>query len=47
MWHAPANVVHGVEVLGDESVVFIDIYALASKWIEKRFEEMRTTTKRN
>ena len=44
MWHAPANVVHGGEILGDESVVFIDVYAPASEWIEKRFEEMRTTT---
>ena len=27
MWFAPANVVHGGEILGDEAVVFIDVYA--------------------
>lgn len=42
MWHAPANVVHGGEILGDESVVFIDVYAPASESIKQRFEEMRT-----
>ena len=26
VWHAPANVVHGGELLGDEAVVFIDVY---------------------
>jgi len=27
MWFAPANVPHGGEILGDEPVVFIDVYA--------------------
>ena len=27
MWYAPANVSHGGELLGDEPVVFIDVYA--------------------
>lgn len=27
MWHAPGNVVHGGEVLGDEPVVFVDVYS--------------------
>ena len=27
MWHAPSNVVHGGEILGDEPVVFVDVYS--------------------
>lgn len=27
MWHAPSNVVHGGEVLGDEPVIFVDVYS--------------------
>ena len=27
MWHAPGNVVHGGEILGDEPVVFVDVYS--------------------
>ena len=38
MWYAPANVQHGGEILGDEPVVFIDVYAppsrTISEWIE-------------
>ena len=38
MWYAPANVKHGGEILGDEPVVFIDVYAPPSRtiaeWIE-------------
>ena len=34
MWHAPSNVVHGGEPLGNEPVVFIDVYSPPS-------EEMR------
>ena len=38
MWYAPANMKHGGEILGDEPVVFIDVYAPPSKtiteWIE-------------
>jgi|TARA_B100000315_G_C14293980_1_gene458692 quercetin dioxygenase-like cupin family protein len=39
MWYAPANMLHGGEILGDEPVVFIDVYAPPStsmaKWIEE------------
>lgn len=27
MWFAPANVPHGGEILGDEALIFIDVYA--------------------
>ena len=27
MWHAPSNVEHGGEILGDEPVVFVDAYS--------------------
>ncbi len=27
MWHAPSNVVHGGELVGDEPVVFVDVYS--------------------
>ena len=27
MWHAPPNVMHGGELIGDEPVVFIDVYS--------------------
>ena len=27
MWHAPGNVVHGGGILGDEPVVFVDVYS--------------------
>ena len=27
MWYAPGNVVHGGEVLGNEPVVFVDVYS--------------------
>jgi quercetin dioxygenase-like cupin family protein len=27
MWFAPAGVPHGGEILGDEAVIFIDVYA--------------------
>ena len=27
MWFAPANMPHGGEILGDEPVIFIDVYA--------------------
>ena len=27
LWHAPANVKHGGEILGDEPVIFIDVYS--------------------
>ena len=38
MWYVPANVDHGGEILGNEPVVFIDVYAPPSctiaQWIE-------------
>lgn len=30
MWHAPSGVPHGGEILGDEPVIFIDVYSPAS-----------------
>ena len=27
MWFAPAGVIHGGEILGDEALIFIDVYA--------------------
>jgi len=40
MWYAPADVKHGGEILGDEPVVFIDVYAPPSRtiaeWIETK-----------
>ena len=32
-WHAPADVPHGGEVLGDKQAVFIDVYSPATAWI--------------
>ena len=31
MWHVPSEVNHGGEILGDETVVFIDVYSPASE----------------
>ena len=47
MWYAPANVKHGGEILGDEPVVFIDVYAPPSRTIAQWAENKkisRTTT---
>ena len=41
MWYAPANVPHGGELLGDEPVVFVDIYAPPSASIIEFFERLR------
>ena len=41
MWFAPAHVKHGGEILGDEPVVFIDIYAPPAEWIAQWIEENR------
>ena len=41
MWFAPAHVEHGGEILGDEPVVFIDVYAPPSTTIAKWIEENR------
>jgi quercetin dioxygenase-like cupin family protein len=41
MWYAPANVQHGGEILGDEPVVFIDVYTPPAEWIAQWIEENR------
>ena len=50
MWYAPASVKHGGEILGDEPVVFIDVYAPPSRtiaqWIENK-KIGRTTRNRS
>ena len=38
VWHAPPNVEHGGELLGDEGVVFIDVYGPRSEWLAGWFE---------
>ena len=43
MWYAPANVEHGGEILGDEPVVFIDIYAPPSKTIAQWIEDKKNS----
>ena len=42
MWYAPANVEHGGEILGDESVVFIDVYAPPSRTIAQWLENKKS-----
>ena len=42
MWYAPANVKHGGEILGDEPVVFIDVYAPPSSTIDKWIENNKS-----
>ena len=41
MWYAPANVVHGGELLGEEAMVFIDIYGPPSCAILKFVKRLR------
>jgi len=41
MWYAPANVPHGGELLGDDPVVFVDIYAPPSATIIEFLEGLR------
>ena len=41
MWHAAVNVVHGGEVIGDEPVVFVDIYSPPSQDMIDRIEGAR------
>jgi len=41
MWYAPAGTPHGGEVLGDEPVVFIDVYAPPSETIVEQVERCR------
>jgi quercetin dioxygenase-like cupin family protein len=42
MWYAPANVPHGGELLGDEPVVFVDIYAPPSAEVIEFLDGLRT-----
>ena len=41
MWYAPANVVHGGEILGEEAVVFVDVYGPPSDRILDYVNRMR------
>ena len=41
MWHAPSNVLHGGEMVGDEPVVFIDVYSPTSEDLIDRVEQAR------
>lgn len=41
MWYAPANVLHGGELLGKEPVVFVDVYAPPSASIIGFLERLR------
>jgi quercetin dioxygenase-like cupin family protein len=41
MWYAPANVPHGGELLGEDPVVFVDIYAPPSAEIIEFLEHLR------
>ena len=43
MWYVPANVEHGGEILGDEPVVFIDVYAPPSRTIAQWVENKKTS----
>ena len=36
MWHAPAGVEHGGEVLDGKPVVFVDVYSPASDRVKER-----------
>ena len=44
MWYAPANVQHGGEILADEPVVVIVVYAPRTQWIEEWIEENQEPT---
>ena len=41
MWHAPSNVLHGGEMVGDEPVVFIDVYSPPGQDLIDRIEQAR------
>jgi quercetin dioxygenase-like cupin family protein len=41
MWHAPANVPHGGVVLGDEPVIFIDVYSPVSDAMTQNMARLR------
>ena len=41
MWYAPADVPHGGELLGDDPIVFVDIYAPPSAEIFEFLEGLR------
>lgn len=38
MWYAPGNVVHGGEILGDEPVVFVDVYSPPAEEMKQQGE---------
>ena len=42
IWHAPAGVEHGGEVLDGKPVVFIDVYAPPSERVTSRIKAFRT-----
>ena len=42
IWYAPANVPHGGQLLGDEPVVFVDVYAPPSASINEFLEHLRS-----
>jgi quercetin dioxygenase-like cupin family protein len=46
MWYAPANVMHGGEILGDEALEFVDVYGPPSKsqWVLDMLERTRAQT---
>ena len=46
MWYAPANVSHGGEPLGEDPVVFVDIYAPPSASIIEFLERLRPKSAR-
>ncbi len=41
MWYVPANLLHGGELLGEDPVVFVDIYAPPSAEIIEFLEHLR------
>ena len=46
MWYAPANVAHGGEILGEEAVVFVDVYGPPSERILDYVDQMRAARRR-
>jgi len=41
IWYAPANVLHGGELLGEDPIVFVDLYAPPSTEIIAFLEHLR------
>ncbi|MBW2543854.1 MAG: cupin domain-containing protein [Deltaproteobacteria bacterium] len=44
MWYVPASVAHGGELLGDDPVVFVDVYGPPSDSIVDFFEQLRSNS---